>query len=296
MRDFSELTIIIVTYKTNETILFNCLNSIKEEINIINVENSSDLSHKNKIEERYKNVKVILSGSNLGYGSANNIGLKNSRSRYVLVSNPDVTYNDNFFDELKYYLDKKIDFSIIGPSYNDQSNYLPYGSFDGSKNLNTFNEFSLKEVDYVVGCSMLIDTKSISTQSYFDENFFLYFEETDLCKRIKKKGGKIFCSSKLLMSHLGYQGSISTNPKYEIESEMIRNWHWMWSTFYFHKKHSGYIKAFYLMIGKLIRSFIKMIFFSILYNKKKQKIYFSRFSGLINSMLGKRSWFRVKTD
>ena len=98
------------------------------------------------------------------------------------------------------------------------------------------------------------------------------------------------------MSHLGYQGSISTNPKYEIESEMIRNWHWMWSTFYFHKKHSGYIKAFYLMIGKLIRSFVKMIFFSILYNKKKQKIYFSRFSGLINSMLGKRSWFRVKTD
>ena len=68
MSNLSDLTVIIVTYKTKEEILFNCINSIKKEIKIINVENSSDISHKKKIEKKYENVKVILSGKNLGYG------------------------------------------------------------------------------------------------------------------------------------------------------------------------------------------------------------------------------------
>ena len=293
MSNLSDLTVIIVTYKTKEEILFNCINSIKKEIKIINVENSSDISHKKKIEKKYENVTVILSGKNLGYGSANNLGLENAKTRYVLISNPDVEYNNDFFDELKFYLNENITFSIIGPSYNDQTTHLSYGNLDGSKNKNEFNNFFLKEVGYVVGCSMLLDTKNIHTN--FDENFFLYFEEADFCKRISINGGKIFSSSKLVITHLGYKGSISTDPKYEIESEMIRSWHWMWSTFYYHKKHSGYLKAFSLMYGKLIRAFFKMIIFSLFYNKKKQKMYYARLSGLFSAMIGKKSLYRIKS-
>jgi len=123
----------------------------------------------------------------------------------------------------------------------------------------------------------------------------LYFEEADFCKRISINGGKIFSSSKLIITHLGYKGSISTDPKYEIESEMIRSWHWMWSTFYYHKKHSGYLKAFSLMYGKLIRAFFKMIIFSLFYNKKKQKMYYARLSGLFSAMIGKKSLYRIKS-
>ena len=94
MSNLKDLTIIIVTYKTKEEILFNCINSIKKEIKIINVENSNNISHKNKIEKKYSNVKVILSGENLGYGSANNLGLKNAKTRYVLISNPDFWKKD----------------------------------------------------------------------------------------------------------------------------------------------------------------------------------------------------------
>ena len=103
MSNLNELTVIIVTYKTNDEILFNCINSIKKEIKIINVENSNDISHKNKIEKKYENVEVILSGKNLGYGSANNLGLENVKTRYVLISNPDVEYNKDFFDQLEFY-------------------------------------------------------------------------------------------------------------------------------------------------------------------------------------------------
>ena len=64
MNNLKDLTVIIVTYRTNEEILFNCIDSINKEVKIINIENSSDTSHKNKIEQKYENVKVILSGKN----------------------------------------------------------------------------------------------------------------------------------------------------------------------------------------------------------------------------------------
>ena len=294
MSNLNDLTVIIVTYKTKDEILFNCINSIKKEIKIINIENSNNTSHKNKIEAKFPNVNVILSGKNLGYGSANNLGLKNAQTRYVLISNPDVEYNKNFFDEIIFYLKNDIEFSIIGPTYNDQTTYLSYGSLDGSFIDKKYNKSFLKEVGYVVGCSMLIDIKNIKTKSYFDENFFLYFEEADFCKRVKFKGGKVFSSSKLLITHLGNMSSISSDPKYEVESEMIRSWHWMWSTFYYHKKHGSYLKAFSLTYGKLVRAFVKMLVFTLFFNKKKQSMYYARFSGLFNAMLGKKSFYRIK--
>ena len=90
MNNLKDLTVIIVTFKTNEDILYNCINSISKDVNIINIENSNDTSHKKKIEQKYNNVKVILSGKNLGYGGGNNLGIQKSETRYILISNPDV--------------------------------------------------------------------------------------------------------------------------------------------------------------------------------------------------------------
>ena len=146
MSNLNDLTIIIVTYKTKDEILFNCINSIKKEIKIINVENSNNISHKNKIEKKYSNVNVILSGENLGYGSAYNLGLKNAKTRYVLISNPDVEHNKDFFDEINFYLKGDTEFSIIGPSYNDEKTHSSYGSLDGSTIAKEFDKFFLKEV------------------------------------------------------------------------------------------------------------------------------------------------------
>ena len=115
MNNLKDLTVIIVTFKTNEDILYNCINSISKDVNIINIENSNDTSHKKKIEQKYNNVKVILSGKNLGYGGGNNLGIQKSETRYILISNPDVVYNNNFFEEVKNYLKDDLNFSIIGP-------------------------------------------------------------------------------------------------------------------------------------------------------------------------------------
>ena len=129
--------------------------------------------------------------------------------------------------------------------------------------------------------------------NFFDENFFLYFEEIDLCKSIKKKGGKIYLSKNIIINH----ESASSVKKDEIlELEKNRNWHWMWSTFYFNKKHKSFFIAIILIFPKLISALFKTIFYQMILQKDKRDIYFCRMSGILNSVLGKKSWYRPPLD
>jgi GT2 family glycosyltransferase len=121
----------------------------------------------------------------------------------------------------------------------------------------------------------------------FDENFFLFLEEIDLCKRIKKKGGKIFIVKNSKVQHLGKQASENI-----LNIELCRNWHWMWSLFYYNYKHFGIITAYRIAIIKFFSSIFKLFFFFIFFNKKKILIHYYRLNGLFNAFLQRPSWFR----
>ena len=114
-----------------------------------------------------------------------------------------------------------------------------------------------------------------------------------MCKRVLRNKGKIYQVSTINVDH---EGARSVQANSELELEKNRNWHWMWSTFYFHKKHKGFVLALIVVIPKLLSSFAKFIFFSLMRNNKKSNIYFCRLSGLINSILGKKSWYRPSID
>ena len=86
--DSKDLTVVIVTFKSEAKIL-DCLRSIGNLTEIIVVENSNDNDFKKKLENRFSNLKCILTGKNLGYAAANNIGLRNVKTKYALVLNPD---------------------------------------------------------------------------------------------------------------------------------------------------------------------------------------------------------------
>ena len=88
----------------------------------------------------------------------------------------------------------------------------------------------------------------------------------------------------------------AVDPKYEYEIELSRNWHWMWSKFYFNKKHYGYFNALLKILNNLISAKIKFFYYFITFNNSKRKIYLMRLSGLLNSMIGKKSFYRPKLD
>ena len=108
----SELTIVIVTYKTNFEILNNCLQSIDPKVKILIVENSKKFENEDKVKNKFSNIKVLCTGSNLGMGVANNFGLSKVETKYALILNPDVICKKDFFENINIYLDRKVDLQL----------------------------------------------------------------------------------------------------------------------------------------------------------------------------------------
>ena len=275
-----ELTIVINTFNSEDKIN-DCLSSLPTNHKVIVVENSSNLNFKKKIEESYKNVECILTGENLGYAKGNNLGLSKVKTNYALVLNPDAKLGKNTVENFFITANKIKDFSLIGPAKQDE--YSPEVIENTQK--------ELVEVKSIKGFAMFFNLKQFNDIGFFDENFFIYLEEIDLCKRLKNKNKKIYLDKKIIVHHLG--GS-SHNESINFEMELSRNWHWMWSTYYFNKKHFGITMALITISGKLFSSVIKLIFYASVFNKKKKEIYAHRLSGLINSIIGKKSWYRPK--
>ena len=269
--NFSDLSVVIVTYKTNLNILEKSLSSIDPSVKIIIIENSPKFINEDQIANKYKNVSIFCTGSNIGYGRGNNYGLQKVDTNYALILNPDIVCEKSYFENLKIYLNNELDFSIIGSQYLDNETYAPAGFFDSNlclKDADYIQDLNLSKVDWVVGCSMLLNLNKFKNKLIFDENFFLFFEEFDLCKKLKREGEKVYSSSKLIVNHFGFKSS--TDLTDEIDLIKIRNWHYMWSYFYYHKKNEGYFNALKVSFGKLIRSLFKLILFTIIFNKKKK--------------------------
>jgi len=275
-----DITVIITSFHSGEKI-FNCIESINKDVKIIVIENSNDQELKKKIQSKYKNVDCILSEENLGYGAGNNLGLSKVLTNYALIVNPDVTLENDTIDNFFLTINSVKNFGIIAPISKDEI-YTNF-SIDNDKNL--------KEVESVKGFAMFLSMNNLKEIKFFDENFFLYFEEIDLCKRIRKNDIKIYIDPSIKVNHLG---GTSHNSEINKTMELSRNWHWMWSSFYYHKKHYGYINALLKISPKLLSSLIKFIFYLLIFQKFKSDIYKHRVFGIINSVLLKKSWYRPR--
>ena len=271
----NNLTVIITTFKSDLKIE-NCLNSINTQIKVIIIENSKSESFRINIEKKYKNVECILPEENLGYSKANNLGLSKVKTKYALILNPDTVLDSQAINNFFEFTKNHEDFAIVGPNQNEQiKNNLKETPF---------------EVKKIKGYAMFLNLSKFSKIGFFDENFFLYLEEIDLCKRVKQIKEKIYVDPNIQVLHFG---GASVDPKFSEEVELNRNWHWMWSRFYFNKKHANYLFALISVMPRLFSSILKIIIYSVTFKTLKRKIYLMRLSGLINSIIGKSSWHRI---
>ena len=297
MKKINNLTVVIVTYLTNKRILLKCVRSIDKKIKVIIVENSKKFIHEKYFLKKFSNLEVVCTGLNLGYGKGNNFGLDRVKTDYALILNPDIICKSDFFKKIKKFTKKNNKFSIIGCQYSNKTKYLPAGFFDKKKH-SIFQKNFLKKnnklikVDWVTGCSMLINLKKFKNKEIFDRNYFLYFEEFDLCKSTNEKGGHVYSSSDLKVYHLGFKGSLGSNNLLKNEANKLRDWHWMWSYFYFYKKNYNYLYALIKISGKFFNSFFKAIFYTLVFNKSDRDKYLFRFLGLLFSILGLKSSYR----
>tara|TARA_A100001015_G_scaffold260387_1_gene305049 strand:+ start:767 stop:1618 length:852 start_codon:yes stop_codon:yes gene_type:complete len=279
---YDKITVVINTFNSEDKI-HQCLNSISSEIKVIIVENSNNSNFKIELEKKYENLNCILAGQNLGYAKGNNLGLSKVKSKYALILNPDAILEYDTLDRFLITANNFSDFAILGPARQDEYNF-------GEQNKDKEQVFQVKSLK---GFAMFLNLDQFNQIGFFDENFFIYLEEIDLCKRLLNRNKKILLDKKIVINHLG--GS-SHNEAINFEMELSRNWHWMWSIFYFNKKHYGYLYALISVSKKFFSSLIKIIFYSLIFNQPKKKIYLQRFLGLFNSIIGNRSWYRPKIN
>ncbi len=110
----NNFTIVIVTFKS-ERVIETCLNSIDQKYAVIIVENSGDKNFKKNIESKFPNVECYLTGSNIGMGSANNIGIRLAKTNYVLILNPDVKLTQDTIINLTSEIELINNFAIAAP-------------------------------------------------------------------------------------------------------------------------------------------------------------------------------------
>lgn len=227
-----DVSIIIVNYNT-KNLLKNCLASVYEKTTEINfeifvVDNNSTDGSCEMLEETFPNVKLIKNDKNLGFGAANNIAIKQSNAKYVFLLNSDTILLNNsikiFFD----FMENKNNQQIAccgGNLYDKDLNYnCSYNFFPSIKEVffkrlyldKFFKKYyrekivpgfyiesnSINEVDYVTGADMFIRKTVLNEIKGFDEDFYLYYEDSEMCSRMHKNGYKLVIIPDAKIIHL----------------------------------------------------------------------------------------------
>lgn len=239
-----ELSIILVNYKSR-TKLINCLESLRLTLpidltrEIIVIENNSG-DNLSDLSQKFSGVKIIASPRNLGMGGGNNLGIKIAKGDYILILNPDTVVKPDAIAGLLDYLKSHPDVGLAGPKllYPDESLQYSCSRFPtffmpllrrtflgdyfkisrDSFMMAEFNHEEIREVDWLMG-SCLMFKRNLTLPNgeifspCFDECYFMYFEDTDICRTIWIKGFKVVYNPQTVIIH-DHQRESARHPWY----------------------------------------------------------------------------------
>lgn len=224
----------MVSYNTSDLLKKTLENlysqkSIKDpEIWIVD-NNSSDDSVE-MIKNNFPKVKLIESKKNLGFAAGQNLALKKIKSPLVLILNPDTNFPDNALDKMSVFMNENPEIGISSCKIVDDKGRLgsnggdlPYGvallswlfNFDGrgvaSFHRSDENFFNKKDVGWVGGTFMVVRNEVFEKAGFFNEDYFMYFEDVEFCWKASKQGFKIGFNRDLKITH--FSGASSKNPR-----------------------------------------------------------------------------------
>lgn len=293
-KDFKmvDVSIIIVNYNGFD-LLKNCLNTLYKyadgfNFEVILIDNNSIEGDIEEVVKGFDKVKLIKNKINLGFSRANNIGLNLAQGKYVLFLNNDIYFTENSIKKIFDFAEGNNEKTFIGckllnpdkswqtstacfPSLLNflSSNFFLYRLFPSSSYLNKYYLQKKKinvpiEVDYVLGAFLFGDRGVLLKLNGFDERFFFYAEDIDLCYRLSLIGGKTIFYPETSVVHIG-GASVKNNQWFKYKNKAI-------SELQFFQKHKNGIELIFGIIihysGNLIRIPITFIVGTIMLNKQ----------------------------
>ena len=274
-------SIILITYKS-ENIIYSFLDQVSKNFPVIIVDNSKNFQLKENVEKKYSNVRVYLNENN-GISKSLNFAVSKIKTKYFLQISPDIKFDFKDLDTfIKLAESLNDNFAALGPKHLNVDK-------KSHRQISENNDFDA--IDSIHGSCMFINKKNFLDIGGFDENIFLYFEETEFCFRAKQKKYKSYQTNNSKVTSLGRSVEIENEQDKEDLANLLI-WHFIWSKFYFYKKKYGKKIALILFIPTISRIYFKIIINKFFNNKKKLKRYKFRLDGLINSIKGNKSYLR----
>ncbi len=306
-----KLSVIIVSWNVRNDIL-NCLCSLdgalfSRSFETIVIDNASSDGSVWEIRKEFPKVKCIDNGRNYGFAKANNQGVKSAKGEYLFFLNPDTIMHSGALEYLIDFMDNNKDVGMCGPKLlNDdgsiQRSVRRFPSYRGAlyrftflryfkifKNsyqrwlMRDFDYQSQRDVDQLMGAALLVRKSIIEKQGGFDERYFMYYEEVDLCYRIKQNGWRIVYLPQACITHLGGRSSqqVPAAKRIMMLKSMLK----------FFRKHRGIGITFLFncvfKLGIILREIIDIIV--------NVNIYF--FSAItLNKKRSNKSMFKVKNS
>jgi hypothetical protein len=263
-----EASVIIVSFNTRE-LLKECIQSLIQRTQgianeIIVVDNASDDNSGEMIEKTFPMVHLIRSPINLGFGGANNLGFQQAKGKYIVLLNSDAFLHEGTLQKSIERMDQDPKIGLGGPQFIGRdgswqpsarqfpsllNDFLhlsglaakyPHSSFFGKADRTWGASSEILDTDWIPGAFCIIPRHVLEEVGYFDERFFLYCEEVDLCRRIKQAGYKIRYWGDLLVTHYGGESSKTIkSQKFSTTGQQLTSWR-MRSTLLYYRKHHGY--------------------------------------------------------
>ncbi len=296
------ISVVIVSWNTKD-ITDHCLASMKKavekvknlaDVEVVVVENASEDGTPEMIAKKHPWVKLKPSGSDLGYGKGNNFGYKlcNHKNEYLLLLNNDAYVNEDTLVKCLDYLEKHSECDVLGCQlrfldgrFQPSAGFLPtpssvwtwiwgLGLVPVIKNLfkpfhPTDKQFFKKdrEVGWTMGAFLFMKMEIYKKSKGFDENFFMYMEEVEWCRRVKEAGGKIFYTPSFWVTHVD---KASAMGKPEELAKIFRR-EILGFVYYLNKNYSN--QSWWFIPAIKIGIFIRLLAFSLLGNKMRQDAY-----------------------
>jgi hypothetical protein len=231
-----DTSIIIVSYNT-APLLLACLNSLQaakvRTKEIFVVDNASRDESATLVKDKFSEVNLIVNKENRGFGAANNQALNLCKGKYILFLNPDTTIAEDALQKAVLYMDTHPQVGLAGAKIlNPDGTSQPSVSFryPGEKFASREIAGLAGNIACVMGAFMIAPKSLICDLQGFDEDFFLYGEDQDICWRIREKGLSIGYIEDARVFHLGGQSEVET-PPVEVFTKKLK------AEYLFYRKH-----------------------------------------------------------